>query len=161
MTKRRPPLSIDSAIVRIAGHLDDGFDAMAKLVGRHVKTVRNWGDPDKDDQIPIDCAIALDLAYIAAGGTGAPIFESYALKLELAEADRFGDRHQLLRTAQTVAKETGEATAAIIGASHAGATAADRAAALKEATEARQALDQVIPLLAEKPATPAADAQPP
>lgn len=148
MTKDRAPLSIDAALARIAGKLPENYKDMARITGRMDRTVRNWGDPDTREQIPVDCAIALDLAYIAAGGTGAPIFEAYALKLELAEASRFGDRHQLLRHAQDVAKETGEANAAIIGAAHPGATKADRSRALAEANEARQALDKVIPLLA-------------
>lgn len=152
MTKVRAPLSIEDAIIRIAAQVDGGFKEMAGIVGRERRTVQNWSDPDTPEQVPVDCAIALDIAYMAAGGTGAPIFEAYALKLELAEASRFGDRHQLLRHAQDVAKETGEANAAIIGAAHAGATAADRARALREATEARTALDQVIPLLAATPA---------
>lgn len=154
MTKPRAPLTIDAALARIAGQLPLGFDDMARVAGRQVRTVRNWGDPDTPEQVPVDCAIALDLAFIAAGGSGAPIFEVYALKLELAEAAKFGDRHQLLRHGQDVARETGEATAAIIGAAHPGATAADRARALAEATEAREALNQVIPLLAAEVAEP-------
>ncbi|WP_439569080.1 hypothetical protein [Sphingopyxis sp.] len=148
MTKARAPLSIDAALARIAGQLTNGFDDMARVAGRQVRTVRNWSDPDTAEQVPVDCAIALDLAYIAAGGSGAPIFEAYALKLELADAAKFGDRHQLLRHAQDVARETGEANAAIIGAAHPAATKTDRARALAEATEAREALNQVIPLLA-------------
>ncbi len=149
MTKARAPLSIAAALARIAGLLPEGFEEMARVAGRQVRTVRNWSDPDTAEQVPIDCAIALDLAYIAAGGTGAPIFEAYALKLELADAAKFGDRHQLLRHAQDVARETGEANAAIIGAAHPAATKSDRARALAEATEAREALNQVIPLLAQ------------
>lgn len=157
MTKDRAPLSVEAALVRIAGRFDNGFEDLAPIVGRIPRTVRNWSDPDTDEQVPIDCAIALDLAFIAAGGTGAPIFEAYALKLELAEGDKFGDRHQLLRTAQDVARETGEANAAIIGAAHPSATDADRARALREAIEAREALNVAIPLLS----SPSPNAQPP
>lgn len=157
MTKARAPLSLDAALARIAGQLPEGWDDMARIANRQTRTVRNWGDPDTPEQVPVDCAIALDLAYIAAGGSGAPIFETYALKLELAEADKFGDRHQLLRTAQDVARETGEANAAIIGAAHPAATEADRQRALREAVEARDALNQAIPLLS----TSTAEAQPP
>ena len=148
MTKARAPLSIEAAIVRVAGAFEDGFDDLAAIVDREARTVRNWSDPDTPEEIPVGRAIMLELAYQAKGGSGAPIFEAYALKLELAEAAKFGDRHQLLRHAQDVARETGEANAAIIGAAHPSATATDRARALTEATEARQALDQVIPLLA-------------
>lgn len=159
MTKARAPLSIEDAIIRIAAQVDGGFRRMAEIVGRERRTVQNWSDPDTPEQVPVDCAIALDLAHIAAGGTGAPIFEAYALKLELADAAKFGDRHQLLRHAQELARETGEANAAIIGAAHPAASAADRQIALKEATEARAKLDEVIPLLAAEQAMP--NEQPP
>lgn len=151
MTKLRAPLSIDAALARIAGQLDGGFDDMARIAGRAVRTVRNWGDPDTPEQVPIDCAIALDLAYIASGGTGAPIFETYALKLELGEAAQFADRLDLLRHAQSVARETGEANSAIIGATQPSATDADRLHALREVTEAIDALKSAIPLLGPQP----------
>lgn len=159
MTKVRAPLSIDAALARIAGQLVGGFEEMARVSGRCTRTVRNWGDPDTPEQVPVDCAIALDLAFIAAGGTGAPIFETYALKLELAEAAKFADRFELLRHAQRVARETGEANAAIIGAAQPSATDADRARALGEALEAIDALKHAVPLL--EAAAAASNAQPP
>lgn len=157
MTKHRAPLSIDAALARIAGKLDNGWTDMATIARREVRTVRNWGDPDTPESIPVDCAIALDLAYVRAGGSGTPIFEAYAYQLELAEQSQFADRYDLLRRAQVVAKETGEANSAILGAAQPNATPADRRAALNEITEAIDALKDAIPLLS----TPADDAQPP
>lgn len=157
MTKHRAPLSIDAALARIAGQLEDGWKTMAEITGRERRTVQNWGDPDTPESVPINFAIALDLAYLAAGGSGTPIFEAYAHKLEQAEAANFADRYDLLRRAQAVAKETGEANSAILGAAQPNASAADKRAALTEITEAIDALKDAIPLLS----NPAGDAQPP
>ena len=151
MTKVRPPLSIDAALARIAGHLPEGFPQMAKIARREVRTVRNWSDPDTPESIPVECAISLDLAYIAAGGNGAPIFEAYAQQLELAAATQFADQQLLLRHAQVVAKETGEANSAIIGAAQPSATEADKRRALAEVVEAIDSLKSAIPLLSPQP----------
>jgi hypothetical protein len=147
MTKRRPPLSIDAALARIAGQLEGGWETMATATGRKDRTVRNWGDPDTPEQIPLDCAIALDLAYQEAGGEGAPLWEAYTLKLELAEIERFADRHALGRRAVDVIRECGEAGSALVAASLPGATQAEREAALRELVEAFEVIKRTFPLL--------------
>jgi len=88
MTKRRAPLSIDTALARIAGRVEGGWSGMATVTGRKERTVRNWGDPDTPEHIPMDAAIALDLAYVEQGGEGAPIYECYSAIL------RGRDRHR-------------------------------------------------------------------
>lgn len=72
-------------------------------------------------------------------------------QLEIAAATRFADQQQLLRHAQAVAKETGEANSAIIGAAQPSATEADRRAALTEIEEAIGVLKSAIPLLSPQP----------
>lgn len=151
MTKARAPLSVDKALSRIAGYLPGGFDDMAEIVGRQARTVRNWSDPDTPESIPVECAIALDLAYVAAGGQDTPIFDAYAHKMKAAADARFADEFALLRHAQIVAKETGEANSAIIGAAQPSATEADRRAAQKEIDEAIASLKSAIPLLSPQP----------
>ncbi len=157
MTKFREPLTIDAAIIRIAAKIPGGFRKMAEIADREVRTVRNWSDPDTPESVPVECAIALDLAYIAAGGPGPAIFEAYADQLAIAEQSRFADRYDLLRRAQSVAKETGEANSAILGAAQPNASEADRRAALAEVAEAIDTLKDIVPLLS----NPAGDAQPP
>lgn len=147
MTKRRAPLSIDAALARIAGQLTGGWEAMAQIADRKERTVRNWGDPDTPEDIPLPKAIALDLAYQAAGGEGSPLFESYAFQLELAEVTRFADRIALGRKAAAAMKEGGEAHAALILAAQPGATIADRMSARREVLESIDALKQLVPYL--------------
>ena len=140
MTKLRAPLSVEQALARIAGQLPDGYTTMAQVAGRSPSLVRKWGDPDRDEDIPLRCAIALDLAYLAAGGQGHPLFDAYGARLELAETATFADRFALLRHAHNVIREGGEAHAAMIAASLPSATQRDRDHALREMAEAFEAM---------------------
>lgn len=152
MTKARAPLSIDAALARIAGHLPGGYTAMAGIVGRAVRTVRNWGDPDTAEHIPLDCAISLDLAFIAAGGDCAPLFETYQLLLDLAQMERFSSNIALGKHAAQVIREGGEAHSALLLATLPGATEKDRKNALRECSEAFDVIKRVLPLLGAPPA---------
>lgn len=147
MTKRRVPLSLDAALARIAGQLPGGWVEMATHAQRQERTVRNWGDPDTAESIPMSCAIALDVAFQGSGGEGAPIFECYALQLELACINRFADAHALGRHTAAVIRECGEAGAALVAASQPDATDADRRAAAREIEEALGILKHALPLL--------------
>lgn len=151
MTKRRAPLSIDAALARIAGQLPKAYLEMADVAGRAERTVRNWGDPDTREQIPMDCAIALDLAFQQAGGDGAPIFECYAALLEIAGVHRFADRIALGRRAADAIRECGQAGAALVDASQPSAGAAEQQTALQEVEQAIAALKRAIPHLPQPP----------
>lgn len=154
MTKLRAPLSTEQALARIAGRVAGGYDGMGEVCGRAAHTVRAWGDPDKEGDIPFGCAEKLDLAYQAAGGEGAPLFESYAARLELAQVARFSNHFELIEHAQGVIKEGGEAHAAIVRALKPGADHSVFREAYREAAEAFEKLRVVLPFLE-------AQAQPP
>jgi hypothetical protein len=147
MTKRRAPLSIDEALVRIAAQIPGGFDGLAELVDKAPSHVRAWGDPDRREEIPVKHAITLDLAYQEHGGAGAPIFETYAARLELAEARKFADRIALLAHTADVIKEGGEAHSALVRACKPCAGPTEIRSALSEASEARDVLTRVIAAL--------------
>lgn len=147
MTKRRAPLSVEAALARIAGQLDNGYETMGELSGRGARMVRKWGDPDAPEQIPFDCAIEFDLAYIAAGGEGAPLYEAYAHRLEMAEAACFADAHALGRQAAALIREYGEAGGALVVAAQPGATAAEHADAERELLEALETGKRALALL--------------
>lgn len=149
MTKLRAPMTIDAALARIAGQIPGSFAEMATITDRACRTVRNWGDPDTPEKIPVDCAIKLDLAYQASGGSGAPIFESYAMQLELAAADRFADSYALAKLAPEVIRECGEANAAIVAAAQPGADNRLRQDALREGEEAMQSLKKTLLLISD------------
>lgn len=149
MTKTRAPLSVEQALQRIAAQLPGGVEEMAAIVQRQPGTIRAWMDPDRSEQVTLEAALELDLAYQENGGQAAPLFETYGAQLDLADARRFADRHRLLDYAHGVIKEGGEAHAALIAFARPGATPADRQMAHKEACEAFEKLRDIIPLLAE------------
>jgi hypothetical protein len=132
MTKLRAPLSIDSALARIAGALPHGWREMARVVERHESTVRAWGDADRPDQIPLPAAIALDIAFQRAGGEGRPLFETYALQCEVAREAAFADEMEVARRACILVRESAQATEALIRASQAAPEAGARLEAIRE-----------------------------
>lgn len=140
MTVHRAPTSIDHALARIAGQLEGGWVGMARTVSRSETTVRAWGQPGRREQIPMAAAIALDLAFQAAGGTGAPIFETYALQLDLACINRFADRAALGVHLASVIKESAEAESAMLSAILPDAGPAEIRRALRELEEALVAM---------------------
>lgn len=147
VTKLRAPLTIDNALTRIAALI--GWPAMADVAQVKERTVRNWSDPDTPERCPIEAGLALDLAFQASGGEGAPIYETYGLLLEAARADRFTTAAQLANRTVKVIKEGAEAHIALVTASQPGATDADRRAAVREVEEAVAELTRTLPLLTE------------
>ena len=143
MTKRRAPLSIEQALQRIAGQMAGGVDGMAAAVTRQPGTVRAWMDPDRPEQVRIEAAITLDLAYQAEGGEGAPIYEAYLARLEVADNARFAEKHRLLEFTQGVVKEAGEACAALIALSCRDASETERRIAEREVAEAYEKIRDV------------------
>lgn len=154
LQKPRPPLSTAQALARIEGQLPGGIEEMARITNRSVSLVRAWSDQDRRENIPLDDAIALDLAFQAAGGEGAPLADSYVFRLELAGLERFSDRFELLQRVGHVVREGGEAHAALIRACQPGAGPNERRDALREAVEAQEALKPVIAALEDLPAEP-------
>ncbi|GMM59892.1 hypothetical protein [Novosphingobium pituita] len=111
MTKRRDPLTFHRALTVIAGRI--GWDKCAMIVGRSERLVRMWSDPDADSEISIIDALRLDKAFLAAGGDHAPLHRVYSFQVDLETAA--GDLC-MTRAAASVAKESGEAVAALLDA---------------------------------------------
>ncbi|HKY80855.1 MAG TPA: hypothetical protein VJM09_05215 [Sphingobium sp.] len=151
MTKRRAPLSIDAALARIAGQLHGGWTEMADVAGYVERTVRAWGDVDREEQINLPSAIRLDIAFQAAGGTGAPIFEAYGDMVRAAQADAFGSKQELHREAIALIKENGEAEMALLEAALPGSGPAEEAKAQRELLEVRSFVDRMLLRLGRKP----------
>lgn len=145
MTKQRPPLSFNRALTKIAALV--GWDTAAILCNVAERTVRKWSDPDTDTHISLRDALRLDRAYQEAGGIGAPLFECYALRLEIEGGADASDVETLIEASSATAKEAGEAVAALIRASRPDATPRERLEAVKEAEDAIQALTVNINLI--------------
>ena len=148
MTKVRPPLSVDAALGRISGQLPGAWAEMAKLVDRAESTVRAWGDHEKPDQIPLPCAITLDIAFQRAGGEGRPLFETYALQLDVARENAFAGEIEIARRACLLIREGSQAQEALVLASLPSATARCRANAVRELEDVARVVTSAIALLA-------------
>jgi hypothetical protein len=136
MTKHRAPLTIDAALARIAGQLPAGWPDMAAFLGRKQSLVRAWGDPERREKIPMADAVQLDVAYRAAGGDGAPLYETYGWQLEEAGMFRFADEIALGRLTATAIREGGEAHAALVLASQPGCDPSHHRQTMRELDEA-------------------------
>lgn len=151
MTKLRAPISIDTALARIAGQVDGGWDAMAEHVDYQARTVRAWGDTDRNEQIPLPAAIALDILFQSHGGTGAPLFEAHGDMVRIAAAEAFGDKHDLRREAIDFMRETNEANLALLEAAEPDAGDAAQVIATKQVLDVRQWADKLLTRLGRKP----------
>lgn len=158
MTRVRPPLSIDAAIARIMAELG-GWPAVAEAAGvASPRACEKWGaydiaevgDPENRD-IPMRAAVRLDIAYQAAGGTGAPILEAYADLVKVAAAENFGDKLELQRDVIALIGENSDAEVAALEASLPSAGPAEEERAQRELLEARGLIDRILLRLKRKP----------
>lgn len=151
MTKLRAPISIDTALARIAGQVAGGWDAMAGHVDYQVRTVRAWGDTDRNEQIPLPAAIALDILFQKHGGVGAPLLEAHGDMVRIAVSEAFGDRHELRRDTIDFIRETNEANLALLEAAEPDAGDAEQVIATKQLLDVRQWADRILTRLGRKP----------
>jgi hypothetical protein len=146
MTKVRAPLTFAQAITRVAGVV--GWPAMAALTGRTERTVRYWSEDDQDGCPTLDQAFALDVAYRAAGGEGAPILESYAAQLDVHIAEIPACREELTTVIGSVAQEVGDAIHHALVVAVPGASPAQVHRAITETEEAQGRLTMLVRRLA-------------
>lgn len=142
MTKLRDPGTIEDAANRVIGKV-----TMAKAVeatGRSADYLRALTDQDKRYNLTVVDAVALDIAHIAAGGEGAPIYETYGVQMRAAHAERFSDGYRFAKLVTKVVKEFGEAGAALVAACLPGSDEDDDREAAKESQEALEALQEAI-----------------
>ncbi|MBG6116229.1 hypothetical protein IWY39_000033 [Sphingobium sp. JAI105] len=135
MTKDRRPLTPYRALSRIADLL--GWDGCAEVIGKSEWSVRKFSDPDAGRSISLHDAIRLDIAFRNAGGSGAPLFECYASRLDLLFGTEDGHLACLLDVSGKAAKEAGEAVAAALNAA---ANTCDPSARLKAITEIEEGI---------------------
>ncbi len=146
MTLLRAPRTYSEAITRIAGVI--GWDRICKITGRANRTVRHWSQPNCLTVPPIDQAQALDAAYIAEGGQGAPFFDAFEFQLGLQLERQEACTRELLAEIAIATKECGDAIAAALGVVSSNASPLNAHRAFAEAEEASRALDAVMRRLA-------------
>lgn len=146
MTKVRHPLTVELALTRIAGLIT--WEAVAEIAAQAPRTLRKWSDPDEGpkaaEQISLDLATRLDVAYRKAGGEGSPLLQCLSTRIELDLLGACVDCTAIARTAARAVKESGEAISAAIKASLPGATDADRGIAERQLEESIAAQTEAL-----------------
>jgi hypothetical protein len=141
VTKLRAPISFALSIRTIVEYV--GAKEAARAARRAARTVRHWSESDRKGLPTLDRAIALDRAFLAAGGGYAPILESYARQLEIGLVDQVACRAALAEDIALTSRETGDAIGHCIQALQPGATPAVIHRAILETEE----VDALIPRL--------------
>jgi hypothetical protein len=134
MTKVRAPLTFSLAITTIVGLI--GWEEAARLTGRATRTVRHWSESDLKGSPTLDQAIALDRAFLEAGGGFAPILESYARQLAVTLSDAMACRLGLANDIEAASRESAEAIGSSIHVMQPGASLTDIHRAIAETEEA-------------------------
>lgn len=134
MTVPRTPDTSADAVLQIAGRI--GYTAAAKIVGRSTACIRDWTNEATTSCPSFAQAVALDAAYIAAGGENAPLHDAYAVQLEIVVAERTACARSLSREVAAAARECGEFIAASLSVCQPDHSPNDVQRALIEADEA-------------------------
>lgn len=142
MTKARAPMSFSLAITRIAGLI--GWEEAARVTDRSERTVRLWSESDAGTMPTLDQAMALDRAYLAAGGGEALILESYGRQIDVAIAAALASQHTLADDIAEAARESGEAIAFSLRVAQPGATTSEIYRAIAETEEANGACTRLL-----------------
>lgn len=138
MTLARDALTFPKAVSTIAALI--GYPQMAVIVGRSQRLVRKWSHPTASAHPTVAQGVALDAAYVEAGGGSAPISETYLQLLDREISDRVANRLALNVAIATAAKESGEAIAAALAVTQPGAGPREVHRAETEVEEAQSAM---------------------
>lgn len=142
MTKRRQPLTFADAVTRVVGHLT--YSEAARISGRSERLVYTWTAPDNAASPSLDQALALEAAYRATGGDGAPILEAYGFLLNVTTVAQSSSQRAFSSDIASMARECGEAIASGIMLTGPGAAPAQVHHAMVEAEQARSAIGSFI-----------------
>ncbi len=142
MTKIRAPLTFSLAITTAVGLI--GWDEAAKITRRSKRAVRYWSESDRAPAPTLDQAMALDRAFIEAGGGFAPILESYARQLDVALANTLACRAALADDIAQASLETAGAISSSIHAMQHDASVTEIHYAIKETEEASGAVTRLL-----------------
>jgi hypothetical protein len=140
MTKAREQMTPEHAITVIAALIT--WEGAAEAVGKTDRAVRHWSDPDVDRCPCLQDCIALDLAYLKAGGSEAPLLKVYMRRIEEA-AQQPAPLSAALSAGSDAIRRAGEFGADIIAAAQPGASPKLIAKVRGEAEEAASAFVDV------------------
>ncbi|WP_019517247.1 hypothetical protein [Sphingomonas sp. Mn802worker] len=144
MTIEREPGTFEHAVKVIMDHLGtDGVARFAEQNGWSVSLVEKWSLPTVDRCPNVHQALALDTAYIMAGGEGAPMHEAHEALLTREVGESVACRRALAATIAEASAEMGDATAAAIMLTQPGASPHQIHRAMREAEQALGAVGRL------------------
>lgn len=133
MTKLREPNSFADAVTRVAGLITWG--GAADATGKSERAVRAWSDPDADRCPCIDDCLALDAAYILAGGGDPPLLAVYMRKLEMRGRPG-ASLVEAIQAGAAAMRANGEFAADFMAAAQPGASEALKQQVVRDVTDA-------------------------
>lgn len=142
MTHPRAPRTYADATTRVAGVI--GWEGVCSTTGRSLRAVRYWSDPESQTVPSIAQAQALDAAYIAAGGQGAPFLDTMEFQLGIQVQRQEACTRALLDEIAIAVSEAGDAMAAAIRVTQSNASPLDALRAFAEAEQAASAFDALM-----------------
>ncbi|SLK06535.1 hypothetical protein [Novosphingobium mathurense] len=142
MTKVRDPLTFAAAIKGVLEYI--GKREASRVTRRAGRTLDHWSDSTNKGLPALDKAVALDRAYLAAGGGYAPILESYIRQLDVSLVELIACRAALADDVANVSREIGEAISFCIMAAQPGASPAVIQRAIVETEEADALLPRLL-----------------
>ncbi|MEK9211355.1 hypothetical protein [Sphingomonas sp. 2378] len=146
MTYSRDPMTFEAALDMIVDRI--GQPAALKVARRARRTLADWSNPHCELTPPIKTALALDCAWRASGGTGAPMLDTYRRLFESSAPSAVAvDQGALPDLTVLCIKEGAEAKAALVVAMQPSATARQRREALQEVTQGIAAFESTLPHL--------------
>lgn len=111
MTALRDPDGCGHAIRRIVVQLGS-VEAVADIVDKSVGCITDWASDQRTACPSWAQAIALDAAFRAAGGEGAPLYEAYGKQLDLSVKELTACHKALATGLAEASREWGEAIGA-------------------------------------------------
>lgn len=146
MTLPRDPVSFAAALATIEKRL--GSDVVRRIASRAQRTIDDWRHPETRRTPPIETALALDCAWRAAGGAGAPMLDTFRRLFEASAPIVIGiDDSQLPDLTVIAIKEGADAHAALLMAMQPQASERLRREAVREIAEGIAALEATLPHL--------------
>lgn len=141
MTVERDPDTFDAAVTTIINLI--GTDSAARAVGKSVSLVEKWSRPRTNRSPDVHQALALDAAYMMAGGTCAPMHDMHDLLLRRDVGEGVACRRALATSIAEVSEEIGDAVAAAVLLTQPNATFQQKQRAWRETEQAFAAVGRL------------------
>lgn len=146
MTKLREPVSIENALHLVLGELR--IEVAAEVTSRTAAYLRAATDPENRQELTVRDQELLDQAHDARFGRGFPLFEALGRRMECARSERFADAAAIGAAAVDLARESGQASAALFDAAlDAGRDPRKLTQALREAEDVDRAAGTAVATL--------------